>query len=80
MARYNVIDRSTAATFGLKTDGEYNQHALVTMNGDSLDSLVCWGFKRENLQTIADKRNADLASLKEKFTPAQTVDPLLGVI
>ena len=59
MARYNVIDRSTAATFGLKTDGEYNQHALVTMNGDALDQLVCWGFKRENLQTIADKRNAD---------------------
>jgi len=80
MARYNVIDRNTAATFGFKTDGEYNRHALVTMSGDAIDGLVCWGFKSENLQAIADKRNAELTSLKEKMTPVEVVDPLVGII
>lgn len=68
MARYNVLDRETAARFGIKNDGEYNHHVLVTMKGESVvDGVVCWGFKKENLQTIADKRNADLDAMREKF-------------
>lgn len=67
MARYNVIGRDEAKGFGFNTDGEYNQFALVTMMGDTVDGLVCWGFKRENLQTIADKRNADIEGTKTKL-------------
>lgn len=69
MARYNVLDRETAARFGIKNDGEYNHHVLVTMKGDSVvDGVVCWGFKKENLQTIADQRNAHLEGVKEKLS------------
>ena len=68
MPRYNVMDRETAARFGIKSDGEYNQHALVTMTNESqVDGIVCWGFKRENLQTIADTRNAQIVALADKF-------------
>ena len=81
MARYNVIDRNEAANFGFKTDGEFNKFALVSMMDEKVDGLVCWGFKRENLQTIADKRNADMEMTKRMVgedTPA--VDPLIGLI
>jgi hypothetical protein len=73
MARYNVMDRETAARFGIKSEGEYNQHALVTMTNESqVDGIVCWGFKKENLQAIADKRNADIEGVKEKLSTTMT--------
>ncbi len=67
MARYNVVDRQEAGTLGFKTDGEYNQYALISMVGDKVDGVVCWGYKRENLQAIADKRNEDLSKIKERM-------------
>lgn len=68
MNRYNVLDRETAARFGIKSDGEYNHHVLVAMRTeDVVDNVVCWGFKRQNLQTIADKRNEDFNAMRQKM-------------
>ena len=79
MARYNVIDRTEAGTFGFKTDGEYNQFALVSMTENKIDNVVCWGYKRENLQTIADKRNADI-DMTKRMVGEDKSDPLIGII
>lgn len=81
MARYNVIDRNEAAGYGFKTDGEFNRFALVSMMGEKVDGLICWGFKRENLQTIADKRNSELEMTKRALkVDDEPVDPLIGLI
>ena len=77
MARYNVVDRQEAFALGYKTDGEYNHYALISKIGETVDGIVCWGFKRESLQLIADKRNEDLTKIRERMelTKAAPVDP-----
>lgn len=67
MARYNVIDRVEAEQHNLRGGSDMMPYALVGMIGDKIDSLVCWGMKRENLQTIADRRNEDVGKVKTRM-------------
>ena len=66
MARkYIVLDREEAIAIGAKptSNSDANRHALVSVNDGALDVCIAWGFKADNLQSIADKRNADLEML-----------------
>ena len=66
-----VLDKETAATFGAAplSHGGMVHFALAAVKHDdsgkmTLDNVVCWGYNRNNLQTMADQRNADIASTR----------------
>lgn len=81
MARYNVIDRETAKAHGISCNGEYNAYVLVGMRDGKVDDVVGYGWKQENLQTIADKRNAELDMTKRALIKdSEPADPLVGLI
>ena len=68
---YIVMDKATAAENGVNTltNGSMVNFALASVwldNTDKIkvDTVVCWGYNRENLQRMADARNADMAAMR----------------
>lgn len=67
--RYSVIDREQAEVNGHRTTGEHNRFALMAGS-----DVLCWGFKRENLEAIATKRNEQLSSLQDKMNRSEDLE------
>lgn len=64
---YKVLSAEDAVKVGCKvySNNPYNNHALVAMRGDKLDTMIGWFMRSEPAQNIADKRNKDLAMLQK---------------
>ena len=68
---YIVVGKDTLAAKGVKplSGGDMVHHALVSAWLDDsddfrLDNVVCWGYNRDNLQKMADVRNADILATR----------------
>jgi hypothetical protein len=70
---YQVVDVDGAKALGLNpTHDTYHKFALVATIENTLDTFVCWGYKRETLQVEADKRNGAMEGVQTHFAKTMT--------
>jgi len=69
---YKVVDADTASTLGLKPSSDFHKFALVATIDEKLDTFVAWGYKSENLQVEADKRNGAFEGLATAMSKTMT--------
>jgi len=69
---YRVVDADTASTLGLKPSSDFHKFALVATIDEKLDTFVAWGYKSENLQVEADKRNGAFDGLATAMSKTMT--------
>jgi len=72
-ARSYKVVKNGENPWNLSSGGEYNRFALIAVRGDALDNLVCWGYKEDTLQAVADNRNRDLAMLGKMIGKAEKI-------
>jgi hypothetical protein len=56
------------APASMKEKNPYNQYQLVALRDDVLETVICYGYRKETLQVIADKRNQDHTAMYENLT------------
>ncbi len=69
---YKVVDGETASTLGLNPSSDFHKFALVATIDEKLDTFVAWGYKSENLQVEADKRNGAFEGLATAMSKTMT--------
>jgi hypothetical protein len=64
---YKVLEHEEAIRLGARpfSKGEHSRFALVAMNGDNLDNVIAWGYRRETLESKATERNDNIGMLRK---------------